>query len=76
MRGSELQQAVTELMLDAVGVQANPFPPMHFGSNEEPIGPDYADGVAARYANMRKTSIYAGSNEVQHNILAKLVLGL
>ena len=76
LRGSELQQAVTELMLDAVGVQANPFPPMHFGSNEEPIGPDYADGVAARYANMRKTSIYAGSNEVQHNILAKLVLGL
>ncbi|MEQ8502026.1 MAG: acyl-CoA dehydrogenase family protein [Sneathiellaceae bacterium] len=76
LRGSELQQAVTELVLDAVGLQSVPFPPMHFGSNEEPVGPAHAEGVAARYANMRKTSIYAGSNEVQHNILAKLVLGL
>lgn len=76
LRGSQLQQDVTELMLDAIGLHANPFPPMRFGQNEELVVPEYADGVAPRYANMRKTSIYAGSNEIQHNILAKLVLGL
>ena len=41
-----------------------------------PIGPDYAHLTAPTYANMRKTSIYGGSNEIQHNIIAKMVLGL
>ena len=39
-------------------------------------GPDYAATVAPHYFNYRKTSIYAGSNEIQHNIMAKMVLGL
>ena len=41
-----------------------------------PIGPDYAHLTAPMYANMRKASIYGGSNEIQHNIIAKMVLGL
>ena len=41
-----------------------------------PIGPDYAHLTAPTYANMRKTSIYGGSNEIQRNIIAKMVLGL
>ena len=44
--------------------------------NEFPVGPEHADGTAAAYFNMRKTSIYGGSNEIQRNIIAKMVLGL
>ena len=46
------------------------------GDNQHPIGPDYAHLTAPMYANMRKTSIYGGSNEIQRNIIAKMVLGL
>lgn len=77
-RGSELQQCLTELALEAVGNYAVPFynPPPIKGLNQEPIGPDYANAVAPEYFNARKVSIYAGSNEIQRNIMAKLVLGL
>ena len=42
----------------------------------QPVGPDYVNGVAQDYFNTRKVSIYAGSNEIQRNIMSKLVLGL
>ena len=45
-------------------------------TNTARAGPDYAATVAPMYFNYRKTSIYAGSNEIQHNIMAKMVLGL
>ena len=41
-----------------------------------PIGPDSAHRTAPTYFNMRKTSIYGGSNEIQRNIISKMVLGL
>ncbi|MFW6093115.1 MAG: acyl-CoA dehydrogenase family protein [Pseudomonadota bacterium] len=77
-RGTELQQAVTELALEAVGNYALPLDQStpEPGDNFQPVGPQYANGVAQHYFNTRKTSIYAGSNEVQRNIMAKLVLGL
>ena len=75
-RGTELQQLVTELAADAIGYYAAPFTPLIEGANEPGIGPDYADGVAARYLNMRKVTIFAGSNEIQRNIMSKLILGL
>jgi alkylation response protein AidB-like acyl-CoA dehydrogenase len=75
-RGTELQQAVTELAAEAVGYYMLPFTPHVEGGNEPGIGPDYADGVAQRYLNTRKVSIYAGSNEIQRNIMSKLILGL
>ena len=46
------------------------------GDNEFPIGPDYAHPAAPVYFNWRKASIYGGSNEIQRNIIAKMVLGL
>jgi alkylation response protein AidB-like acyl-CoA dehydrogenase len=46
------------------------------GSNEEPVGPDYAAPAAPTYFNYRKVSIYGGSNEIQRNIVAKAILGL
>ncbi|WP_439817820.1 acyl-CoA dehydrogenase family protein [Zavarzinia sp. CC-PAN008] len=77
-RGTELQQQVQELALEAIGAYAVPFnvPAHGKGSNLTPIGPDYANVTAPSYFNGRKTSIYAGSNEIQRNIMAKLVLGL
>jgi alkylation response protein AidB-like acyl-CoA dehydrogenase len=77
-RGTELQQAVTELALEVSGNygfpldQSTPAP----GDNFQPVGPVHSNGVAQEYFNARKVSIYAGSNEIQRNIMAKLVLGL
>ena len=77
-RGTELQQAVTELAMEIAGVYAAPLDSSTSddGDNFQPIGPDSANGVAQDYFNTRKVSIYAGSNEIQRNIMSKLVLGL
>ncbi|HWA03124.1 MAG TPA: acyl-CoA dehydrogenase family protein [Rhizomicrobium sp.] len=75
IRGTEIQQRITELTEEAVGYYAFPNE-RSLGSNEYPVGPDYAVGAAGRYFNMRKASIYGGSNEIQRNIIAKAVLGL
>lgn len=79
--GSELQQKVTELGLEAIGYYAMPFvrdtwAEIRGESNEPRPGPDYAAPMAPSYFNYRKASIYGGTNEVQRNIMAKLVLGL
>jgi alkylation response protein AidB-like acyl-CoA dehydrogenase len=75
--GSEYQQAITELTLEAVGTYAAPFVEDPWSqSNEGRAGPDYAAPAAPAYFNYRKASIYAGSNEIQRNIMAKMVLGL
>ena len=77
-RGTELQQAITELALEASGYYANPFDastPIE-GDNFQPVGPAHSNGVTQDYFNTRKVSIYAGSNEIQRNIMSKLVLGL
>jgi len=78
IKGTEIQQRLTELTLEAAGHYGAPyfrgFP--EDGGNEYPIGPDYAHQSAPAYFNMRKTSIYGGSNEIQRNIIAKMVLGL
>jgi alkylation response protein AidB-like acyl-CoA dehydrogenase len=81
LEGSQMQQAITELALEAVGVYAQPFVrtpgrAAAGGATRFRAGPDYAATVAPHYFNYRKTSIYAGSNEIQHNIMAKMVLGL
>ncbi|MCW8836827.1 MAG: acyl-CoA dehydrogenase family protein [Rhodospirillales bacterium] len=78
IKGTEIQQAITELFVEASGYYALPYTPERFddGSNVEPVGPDFAAFAAPRYFNVRKTSIYGGSNEIQKNIIAKAVLGL
>lgn len=79
--GSEAQQAISELSLEAVGGYCAPFVEDTFaiaraGANAEIATPDYAAPIAPSYFNYRKTSIYAGSNEIQRNIMSKMVLGL
>jgi pimeloyl-CoA dehydrogenase large subunit len=77
IKGSEIQQATTELLMEVVGPYSMPYQdePEH-GTNEPPIGPDWAGPVAPTYFNWRKISIYGGSNEIQKNIIAKAILGL
>jgi alkylation response protein AidB-like acyl-CoA dehydrogenase len=77
-RGTEIQQALTQLMFEAVGPYALPHIPeaLEDGWNEEPVGPGHAAPAAPLYFNWRKASIYGGSTEIQKNIIAKLVLGL
>ena len=78
IKGTEIQQRLTELTMEAVGNYAQPyfrgFP--KDGNNQYPIGPNYAHNAAPIYFNHRKASIYGGSNEIQRNIIAKMVLGL
>ena len=77
-RGTEIGQAITELAVELVGYYGIPFhnPGPEIGINEPAIGSRFANTAAPRYFNYRKASIYAGSNEIQRNIMAKLVLGL
>jgi alkylation response protein AidB-like acyl-CoA dehydrogenase len=78
VRGTEIRQAITDLLRRAVGPHALPFLPeaLEAGHNAEPVGPEYAAPLAAQYFNRRKLSIYGGSNEIQKNIIAKMILGL
>ncbi len=75
LKGSEIQQATTELLMDVVGPYILPYDDHEPGSNEPPVGPDYAAEAAPTYFNWRKISIYGGSNEIQRNIVAKAILG-
>lgn len=78
IKGTEIQQAMSELLMQTVGVYALPF--MRRSSEEGDLqtvaGPDYAAPLAAGYFNLRKASIYGGSNEIQRNIIAQMILGL
>jgi len=79
IRGSEIQQSISELLMEAVGPYALPDQVPHDESerwNEPPIGPEWAGPQAPHYFNWRKASIYGGSNEIQKNIIAKAILGL
>lgn len=70
IKGTEIHQAIDGLYMDAAGYYALPYNP----------GPDVGEGnetqSALMYFNFRKATIYAGSNEIQKNIIAKHVLGL
>ena len=78
IRGTEIQQRLSELALEAIGYYANPYiaEAGEAGWNEAPVGPEHATNIAPHYFNWRKASIYGGTNEIQKNIIAKMVLGL
>jgi alkylation response protein AidB-like acyl-CoA dehydrogenase len=70
LRGSELQQVATELLVEVAGPDALP------ADGEDISSPNWAQTSAPRYLNWRKASIYGGSSEVQRNIIASTILGL
>jgi len=78
IKGSEIAQAIDELLVEVAGWYALPFVPeqFHAGYAGYRVGPGAAANAAPIYFNNRKASIYGGSNEIQRNIIAKEVLGL
>jgi alkylation response protein AidB-like acyl-CoA dehydrogenase len=78
IRGTEIRQAIDDLMRRAAGTHARPWIPESFegGWNGEPVGPEWAGPVATHYFNDRKLSIFGGSNEVQREIITKAILEL
>jgi alkylation response protein AidB-like acyl-CoA dehydrogenase len=77
IKGSEIQQRYSELMMLAAGPYALPFiqEAMEAGWQGDYVGAAHCAPLASTYFNMRKTTIYGGSNEVQRNIVAQTVLG-
>jgi alkylation response protein AidB-like acyl-CoA dehydrogenase len=78
IQGTETAQQVQQLAVELSGDYAavSQFAARQPGSNEAAIGPDIALTAVPRYFNGRAASIYGGSNEIQRNIIAKMVLGL
>jgi alkylation response protein AidB-like acyl-CoA dehydrogenase len=72
IKGTEIQQGLTELMMQAVGPLSQPFKAVNGDAGFD----EFTAAIAPRYCNFRKTTIYAGSNEIQRNIIAKMTLGL
>jgi alkylation response protein AidB-like acyl-CoA dehydrogenase len=82
IKGSEIQQALAELQMQALGHDALPYlrdalemdwvADPSFAEHYRP----YAPPLSGQYFNLRKTTIYAGSTEIQKNIISQLILGL
>ena len=78
IRGTEIEQAINQTLVDALGNYGVPYD-VNFprvDRNEPPAGPDYATGLMAENLLKRASSIYGGTNEIQRNIIAKMVLAL
>ncbi|MCL4182235.1 MAG: acyl-CoA dehydrogenase family protein [Burkholderiaceae bacterium] len=79
VRGTEIEQAIAELAFRCFGTRAIPFDVETLegrGSDGDALAPEFGAAVGPLYFNLRKVSIWGGSNEIQRNILARQVLGL
>ncbi|MFP4889236.1 acyl-CoA dehydrogenase family protein [Paraburkholderia sp. EG304] len=78
IRGTEIRQEISSLTRRAMGAYAQPFveEALYEGFDGVPVGPDEAASAASQYFNNRKLSIFGGSNEIQKNIISKMILGL
>ncbi len=73
LSATKIEQDINELAVEVIGYQGLNMDPTADGS---PYRPDYITSVTPRYINNRAASIFGGSQEVQRNIIAKMVLGL
>lgn len=77
IRGTEIRQEIYHRIREAVGPYALPFQPKALqGETDDAVAPDYALSSAPTYFNNRKLTIFGGSNEIQKNIISKMILGL
>ena len=77
IRGAEIAQAIKTLTVEALGPYGMVYEPddQIVRRNDGPLGPDHAHGIMADHLYQRAATIYGGSNEIQRNIIAKLILG-
>ena len=79
IRGTEIEQELNELLMEAIGYYAQPYQPgrlFNQQTNMIPVGADHAVGLMEEHLLRRAASIYGGSNEIQKNIIAKAIMGL
>ena len=78
IRGSEIQQGLGALLMECAGPYALPYSPdwLEEGMGGATPGGAHLGGLAAQYFDLRKVSIYGGTNEVQKNLIARAVVGL
>ena len=78
LKGTEIQQAAAELLMEIAGVHAMPIQhDLLWGEDDaDAIGPAWAGTLAPDYFYSRAATIYGGSNEIQRNVIAKHLLGL
>ena len=77
IKGTELRQTIAHLMTKALGPYSLPFLEEELGySDDELLYTEYSSAVTYQYLDTRKASIYGGSNEIQKNIIAKMILEL
>ncbi len=76
IRGTEIGQRISDLMIEAFGYYGMPYPAPHLIDNEGPVGPERAVAALQEMLYGRASSIFGGSNEIQKNIISKAVLGL
>ncbi len=78
IKGSELQQTLSELMMETAGWYGLPYQPDALNADFDGAvaGPDACLPLSGHYFNTRKVSIYGGSNEIQKNIVSRMILGL
>lgn len=78
IRGTEIEQAISELSLECMGIDALAYDHAFLDgdSAESTLTLNHAAAAATKHLNLRKVTIWGGSNEIQRNILAKHVLGL
>ncbi|MEI9414430.1 acyl-CoA dehydrogenase family protein [Mesorhizobium sp. Cs1321R2N1] len=78
LKGSEIEQAATLLLMDVVGPHALPdLTDEQVGAEDgQSVGPEWAKTIAPLYFYSRAATIYSGSSEIQKNIIAKMILGL
>jgi alkylation response protein AidB-like acyl-CoA dehydrogenase len=75
IRGTEIRQEILSLTRRAMGPYAAPYLQDN-SDTKSPLGDEAAAKAASSYFNNRKLSIFGGSNEIQKNIISKMILGL
>ena len=77
IRGSEIQQHLARLQLEVMGLDGWPYSPSWLEAGADAFSPahPFAAAASANYFDMRKTTIYGGTTEVQKTIIAKMLLG-
>jgi len=78
VKGTEIRQAINDLARRAIGPYAIPFveEELDYEYEGEFLSDENAAPLSAQYFNNRKLSIFGGSNEIQKNIVSKMILGL